>query len=93
MSTREIVFRCRSGNSSILIINQAEATNGIKPSFEAYFTVKALATKSGAVNTLHDSIKHRMASLDSRSLHYTLNGFNWGNIVYMVPSFLMLFNC
>lgn len=94
MHTGESVFRCRSGNSSILIINQPKATNGIKPSFEAYFTVKALATKSGVVNTLHDSINHRMASLDSRSLHYRLNRSrsNWGNIVSSVPSLFMLLN-
>lgn len=59
-----------------MLINQPKATNGIKPSFEAYFTARALATKSRVVNTLHDSINLGMASLDNRSLHNRLNSSN-----------------
>lgn len=66
---RRSVFRCCSGNGVIFIINQPEATNGITPSFEAYFTVRALTTKSKAVNTPCDSINH----LDNRWLQTKLD--------------------
>lgn len=47
-----------SENHYVQIINQPIATNGIKPSFEADFTVRASATKSRAVSILHESTKH-----------------------------------
>lgn len=70
------LFRYKTENSPRLIINQPKATNGIKPSFEAFFTVRALTDKSRAVNNLHDSIKHKTANLDYRALNNMPNESN-----------------
>lgn len=86
VSKRGSVFRGRSRNSVILIvINQPEATNGIMPSFEVYFTVRALTTKSSVVNIPYDSIKHWMTCLDNWWLHSRLDRSNWGSIAKQSP--------